>query len=730
MEAPRTSTTDAKSVGLDGPPVPISMVWTIGLGLALLTLVLYWPALEHDFVDFDDGAYVFQNETIKQGVTWDGLRWAFTRLHGEHTYWHPVTWVSHMLDVEWFGLNPMGHHLISLVWHAANVVLLYALILRLGQPLWAAVLVAGLFGWHPLQVDAVAWVAERKALLSMFFWLLATWTYVRYTEVPKTGRLVVSVGLYALGLMCKPILVTLPCALLLLDVWPLRRIKVPGLEVAVRAADGPGWGRVLGEKAPYFLLAGISSVITVVGHSRLESLGSVSGSPLGHRVGMAIISYATYLKKFVWPNDLAVYYPYRDAFDPWELGLCALVVAGLTAFSLAQLRRRPVFAVGWFWFLGVLFPTVGIVQAGPQWMADRFFYHPAIGLGIFWAGALAVCLREYPRCRPGVGAAAAVTLGVMILVSRAQLKHWENTLTLFTRAAVIIPNNPLILALLGSGYYSVGDDEQAESAYRKSLALNPKLFNAHLGLAGVQMRRRQYQSAAESYRAALESRSDLLPAISGLGIALCQLGRHREALPHLVRATVREPKSPENHYNLGLAYEKLGNLDEAKTSFLQALALAPTLVDAYRALSTLYLNLNQPVAAADALRKGLAKAPDSIELLNSLAWLLATHPSAAFRNGPEALICAQRARVLDGSNSPRSSDALGAALAEVGRHGEAAATIRQILIQLPPDAPVALRLELDQRLSLYLAGKAFRSESGGVPASGSVTNPPVRSTPP
>lgn len=677
-----------------------------GLALALVTVVLFWPALEHDFIDFDDGPYVYQNEVIKRGLTGEGLRWAFLRLHTDHTYWHPLTWISHMLDVEWFGLNPMGHHLMNVLWHAVNVVLLFGLILRLRQPWWAAVLVAGMFGWHPLQVDSVAWVAERKSMLGMFFWLLATWAYVRYTEKPGMGRLAVSVGWCALGLLCKPILVTLPCALLLLDVWPLRRMPIAGL-VADGRGNGPGWGRIIGEKIPFFALAAVSSWITVLGHSRMGSLEGLGTSSLGHRVAMAVISYGSYVRKFVWPSDLAVYYPYRYSFGAGELAWSLLLVGGMTAVAVAQLFRRPMLAMGWFWFLGVLFPTIGIVQAGPQQMGDRFVYIPCVGLFAVLAAGVGTWVARRPGMIRGAQVVGGILLVTCVVVSRRQLAYWQDTVTLFSHAAKVTPANPLTLTILASGYLRAGDEAGALPYVEQSLRMNPRLETANETMGNILMKLGRFVEAEKHYRVAVEVGGGKARSRANLGTALARLKQYEEALAELNRAVELGGESAAARHNLGLVLEGLGRSNEAVKSYARAVELDPGLVESRLRLGALHLERREPAVAARWLQEGLAVLPESVELLEALAGILATHPDGAVRNGALALALATEAVRLSEGKSARSLSVLAAAQAEAGRFAEAAATQGRALALVPETNGVA-RAEMSGRMKVYEAGQPLR----------------------
>ena len=358
----------------------------VAVGLVLLTAAIFCRVGSLEFLSYDDPDYITLNPIIQKGLSGEGLAWAFGKIHGQETYWHPITWVSHMLDVEMFGLRPGGHHLVSLAFHIANVVLLFVMLNAATGALWRSALVAALFAIHPLQVESVAWITERKNVLSTFFWMLTLWFYVGYTRAPGTGRYLASLGSYAIGLMCKPALVPLPAVLLLLDYWPLRRLTfgsktaTPSPPVGVRRQ--PSLKKLLLEKLPFFALAIILSLITLSAHRGLGMINEAGAPPRSLEIGNIFVSYVRYLRKALWPSDLAVFYPFPTSLAADLVIGAVVILLAITALVLWQGKRKPYLAVGWFWFLGVLIPAIGIVRVGVQAMADRFVYVPIVGLFI------------------------------------------------------------------------------------------------------------------------------------------------------------------------------------------------------------------------------------------------------------------------------------------------------------------------------------------------------------
>jgi tetratricopeptide (TPR) repeat protein len=532
----------------------------IGIGLAVLTIAAYARVAGNGFINLDDNDYVTASPHVQAGLTCSSIRWAFTTGHSAN--WHPLTWLSHMLDVQLYGMNAGGHHLTSLALHVASTLLLFHLFLKTTGALYPSAFVAAVFGLHPLHVESVAWVAERKDVLSAFFWILTTLAYVEWTKKPQTSRYLLVVVLFALGLMSKPMLVTLPFALLLLDVWPLRRPGAPFVR----------------EKIPLFLLAGASSVVTFLVQRAQGAMTLSDRIPIGLRVENALVSYAAYLGKAVVPARLAVYYPHTaEAYPAWQVAGAALLLGGITWFAWRSRDTRPWLVVGWLWFVGTLVPVIGLVQVGSQSMADRYTYVPLIGLSAAVAfeaaevrGALAVLLL--------VGAAAWSAL------TWRQVGFWKDDRTLFGNLVQVMPENHLAHHILGCVYLREHRLDEAVEEFKEALRLRPTYAEASSNLGMALELSGKPAEAIEQYEGALRESPELAEAHHNLGRLLATQGHLEAAIPHLEAAVKSNPDLVEAHVNLGSAYMMSGRIDEAISRFEKALELRPGSADVQRRL--------------------------------------------------------------------------------------------------------------------------------------------------
>jgi len=482
--------------------------------LAVITLALFWPVRGHDFVEYDDPDYVLNNTQVRAGLTWPGTVWAFTHSHASN--WHPLTWLAHMADVQVFGLAAPAHHTVSLLLHTANSVLLFLLLRRLtGSPRRSAV-VAALFAWHPLHVESVAWVAERKDVLSTLLWLLTTFAYVNWIKQKNWPRLGLLLTLFTLGLMAKAMLVTLPFTLLLLDVWPLNRLALAdGKDPLLFGKLKPKLFLLLREKIPLFTLAAVSCVVTYISQARGQAVISTDTIPVAARAANAVVSYARYLGKTFWPQDLIVFYPHPIHWPPMVAAASAALLLAVTGFAVRTFRRQPWLGFGWFWFLGTLVPVIGLVQVGSQSLADRYTYVPHIGLfiALVW-GAAELTARRAGRnfFRP---AAVLLILGGCLAITRAQLSRWRNTETLFLHALKVAPENAA----------------------------------AHFNLGRYYLKQQKFPAAAEHYAAAVGLKPDSAEGHNDLAFALAQLDRFDEALAHCDAALRLRPAFAEASRN-------------------------------------------------------------------------------------------------------------------------------------------------------------------------------------
>lgn len=539
-----------------------------GLLLALLTLVAFLPVLDNDFVRFDDPLYVTGNPRVQAGITGAGLLWALVANVASN--WHPLTLFSHMLDCQLYGMNPRGHHLTSLLLHVANVVLLFEVLRRMTGSVARSALAAALFGLHPTHVESVAWVAERKDVLSGLFWILTMGAWHRYVREPSRRRYATVAVLLALGLLSKPMVVTLPCVLLLLDVWPLGRVS--------SWSDVP---RLIREKLPLFGLVAASCVATFVAQS--GALASTEVFSLYRRVANALLSYVIYLGKTLVPRNLSVFYPMPTEFPLWKVAGAGLLLAALTTLAVLAFRRAPYVTVGWLWYLGTLVPVIGLVQVGGQAYADRYTYLPSIGLFLIVAWAL-------PARRAVAGVAVAVML-VLAVGTRLQIRHWVDSETLFQHAIAVTERNYL----------------------------------AHLNLAQILAEKGDRIESMKHFRAALEIRPGMWQNHASLGNTLRRWGRPAESLPYLRNAVKLRPRDGKMHHSLAMALEELGRTDEAVAELRKAVELSPRLTDAQFGLGLLLQKRGDEAGALRHYQAALEINPGRVELYAPVGSLLARH---------------------------------------------------------------------------------------------------------
>jgi len=557
------------------------------VGLTIVTFGIYAQVIGHRFITFDDPTYIHDNPMVNRGVTLAGLAWAFTTFYAGN--WHPLTWIAHMIDSQLFGMIAGGHLLVNALIHVANTLLVFWFLLRTTHARWSSALVAALFALHPLHVESVAWAAERKDTLSTFFGLLSLIAYVRYAEAPSIRRYAWVAIMLALGLLAKPMLVTWPFVMLLLDYWPLRRFqqsevkgqpaRLPAREDFRSSLGGGGWSVVRSlvvEKIPLFALVAAAAVITFLAQSHLGGVRTFTEAPVALRLSNALVSYAKYLLLAFWPNDLAVYYPYTGTDIPaWQIIDAALLLIGVTAFCLSQRKIRPYLIVGWLWFLGTLVPVIGLVQVGGQTMADRYFYIPSIGLFIALVFGLAD-IAERRRVAPWLSAAIAnVVLLVLAALTNAQIHRWNDSFTLFKHALTVAPPSVVAEDCLGLAMHKNGQLDEAVAHFEKALQIKPDDYTALLTIGVTRFYQGRVPEAMEYAQAAIRCQADGSKAHNLLGMALAKQNRNEAALDEVRRASALAPKDAEIRNNLGLALARLGRIPEAIDEFHEAVRLDP-----------------------------------------------------------------------------------------------------------------------------------------------------------
>jgi protein O-mannosyl-transferase len=576
--------------------------------LALSTLVVYWPVLRHAFVNYDDTDYVTANPYVQAGLTAKGFAWVW---HSDVARnWHPVTMLSHMLDCQLYGLRPSGHHLTNLLFHIANAVLLFLLLWKMTGTVWRSGVVAALFALHPLHVESVAWVAERKDVLSTFFFLLTVGAYgLRNGQSTiangqsriarsRAGYYWLALGTFALGLMSKPMLVTVPFVLLLLDFWPLGRIRVQALKTkvqspksAIRSERTVGraprtmhhvlpphsstpLSRLLLEKVPFLALSAASCVITFQVQHKGGAVLDVNNLPIGSRVANALMSYVCYLSKMVWPEHLTALYLRKVPWPSWEVGLAALALGAASVAVIRLARRCPYLAVGWFWYFGTLVPVIGLVQVGMQTMADRYTYIPLIGIfiALAWGGWDLVAQRRWPAVAPGV--AAAVALAACAIATRSQLTWWASSETLFQRMIAVNAGNYMAHYNMGNLFSRQDNLKEAARHYEAALAAEPNYAEAHNNLGAVLLRQGRFEEALAHYSTAVRLKPESMYYFN-LANACVDAGKPAEAAANYQQALRLDPKSSQAHHNLGLALQAQGQAEAAMKEFQAALQLQP-----------------------------------------------------------------------------------------------------------------------------------------------------------
>ncbi len=652
----------------------------LALGLAIVTFIVYAPSLRHEFVDYDDGNYVFGNTQVQAGLSWAGVKWAFQS--GEASNWHPLTWLSHMLDVTVFGQKAGGHHLTSVLVHCLNTALVLLLLHRLTGKLWSGLIVAALFALHPLHVESVAWVSERKDVLSACFGLLSLMAYAAYVEKsevqnPKSKFFYTgSLALFSLGLMSKPMLVTLPFVMLLLDFWPLQRFNALTFQQTLR---------LLLEKIPFFALCVASSVVTFLVQKKG---GAVSVAlPVSARVANALVSYARYLRKTFWPDDLSVLYPHPGHWPMWQIAGAAILVGILTIVAIGLWKRMPFVTIGWFWFVGMLVPVIGLVQVGIQSMADRYTYLPLLGVFIALVWSADACSTRWPVTKHVLITLAILSVTVCVLLTGVQLRIWANSETLFQQAIAVTRDNFLAHNNLGFYLARKGRKAEAMECYRASLKIRPDYADAQNNFGHALADQGKHSEAIEHYRIALRSSPDNLEVRNNLGNALTEVGQVDAAIAEYEFVLNRKPDHADAHNNYGIALAMKGRLDEAMRHFHDALRLNPNDASAHGNLGNAFAVQRKFVEATQHYREALRLAPSDAQTRNNLGNVLAEQ--GQFN---EAITNYQAALQLD-PNNPETHFNLGCSLVR-SKQSEAARRHFEDALRLKPNYPQA-RKQLD-----------------------------------
>ncbi len=725
----------------------------ICLFLAAIVWVVFGQTLHHEFINYDDKLYVYENPVVIRGLNLKGVEWAFT--HTVVANWHPLTMMSHMLDCQLYGLNAGGHHLTNVLLHTASVILLFLVLRQMTGFLWRNAFVAAVFAIHPLRVESVAWVAERKDVLSGLFFMLTLWAYTRYAQGRSsverressagTGSLALDPRLwtldyclvllfFALGLMSKPMVVTLPFVLLLLDYWPLKRFTQPGGRLIP-------W-RLIAEKVPLLALSGAACVATLF--TQQEAIQSV---PLSLRIGNALVSYVAYLGQMIVPVGLAVDYPHPGINLPlWKILAAFVLLLIISAGAIAARRKHPYFLFGWLWYLGMLVPVIGILQTGSHARADRYTYLPQIGLYLLltWAAADLCASRRHRRVV--LGGSATVILMALIFCARVQTSYWRNSELLWThtlactsdnfighddlgdallqkgsvdeailhfrKALQLKPDSADVHNNLGSALAQKGNVDEAITHFQKALQIKPDYADAHYNLGTALLQKGSVNEAITQYQQALQLKPDSADVHNNLGNALLRMGRVDEAIAQYQQVLQIYPDNAKAHYNLGDALLQKGNVDEAIAQYQQVLQINPDDAEARNNLDNALLLKGRVDKALAQYQEALQTNPDSVEVLNNLAWLLATCPDAHVRDGIKAVKYAERACELTHYGVTVLVGTLAAAYAEAGRYDDAMAAAQKACA-LATSAGKQDLLETNRKLlALYRAHQPYHEAAG------------------
>jgi Tfp pilus assembly protein PilF len=690
------------------------------LGLTIAVWIVFGKTLGAGFVNYDDNTYVYENPKVTSGVTAGGITWAFNRFYSSN--WHPVTWLSHMLDCQFYGLNAGAHHFTSVLLHTITVVLLFLVLWKMTAAVWRSAFVAAVFAIHPLRVESVAWIAERKDVLSGLFFVLTLAAYLSYARSPSLWRNLLVTVVFALGLMSKPMLVTLPIILLLLDWWPLHRWtnRTPSRQLVV-------------EKIPLFALSAASCALTLL--AQRSTTASIERLPFSWRVENAGVSYITYIGQMIWPHPLAPFYPHpEDQLAIWKIALSFLLLVAISVAAIHWRKERPYIFTGWFWYVVMLTPVIGVIQVGMQGHADRYTYLPHIGIYIAatWGVCDVVVASRWRSLILTLG--GATILSSLAWVTRAQTKYWQDSETLWNHALAVTQDNDIAHNGLGDIFFARGELERAVTEFRAALSLRPDSpyahnnlgvaltktgqideaivhlntavqtlpthATAHFNLGNALLQKGQLDAAAVQFEQQLELQPDHVGARCNLGTTYLEKGEVNQAMEEYQKAIKLRPTYADAHYDLGNCYLQKGDAELATHEYEAAIRLAPRMAQARNNLAIILLQQGQLDQAISQWEQVLGFDPDNTDALNNFAWILATSSNPSVRNGSKALQLAKRLDALAPKADAKTLRTMAAIYAANGRFDEAIAAVRQGLQLNPKQAndPFAQVLEADLQL--------------------------------
>jgi pentatricopeptide repeat protein len=544
------------------------------VGIAVATLVAYEPIRHNYFVSYDDDLYM-KNPAVTGGITGDSINLAFTKFYAAN--WHPLTWLSHMLDYRLFGLNPTGHHLVSVAIHIVNALLLFWILTNITGTTWVSAFVAAAFALHPLQVESVAWIAERKTVLSGLFWLLTMASYIHYVRRPGFGRYLVVLLVFGLCIMTKPIVITLPLVLLLLDYWPLDRIRW-GHQRNNKARNRPdqktlGW--LIAEKMPLLAMSAILGVLTVIAQQSGGAISTLDKVPLDDRIANALVSYVKYIGKLVWPSDLAVFYPPSHSnLSNAATAICAFIFIVISAISIYIGRRKKYIAVGWLWFAGTLVPMIGLIQVGDQAMANRYMYLPMLGLLIIIAMAGKELIGKLPQLKTIAAITGVTAILSLLILTQMQVRHWRNSITLFEYALSVTEDNAITENSYACALFNEDRLDEAEQHFGNALRINPEFDTALIHLARIYLKEGRYDEAVSIYEELIKRNHKTPELYYNLAMALRMQEKYDESIKYFNKSLELNPNDAECLDALASSFAAAGRFAEAKATAEKALKLA------------------------------------------------------------------------------------------------------------------------------------------------------------
>ena len=687
----------------------------ICLFLATITWLVFGRTLRYDFVNYDDPVYVYDNPQVTGGLTAHGVIWAFTSGHANN--WHPLTWVTHMLDYQVYGRNAGGHHFTNVLLHTIAVLLLFLVFAQMTGALWRSAFVAAFFAIHPLHVESVAWIAERKDVLSGVFFMLTLGAYVRYVRRPTPGRYATMWILFACGLMSKPMLVTLPFVLLLLDYWPLGRLpkssppKARGKQVHQRPSFSLITQLIL-EKVPLLALSAASCVATFLAQG--HAISSIARLPFWWRLNNAFLSYLVYVRQMMWPSGLTPFYSYPQTLPYLEVAISVLLLIAITAAAIVLRQKHPYIVTGWFWYFGMLVPVIGIVQAGSQAHADRYTYLPQIGLYVALTWAIANLAKAW-RYRWILGGAATAVVLCFGWTALTQANCWRDSESLWQHALAVAPDNEVAHNQLGNLSLERGLIDEAADHYQRAVTVWPNDPTFQVNLGKALLRKGLADEAILHFQKAIESRSgqadtERAQTESNIGNALLQKGLINEAIDQFQQALKLAPGNRIIHNDFGNALLQKGLIDDAVAQFQAALNSGSEDIYTAHIHYNLANALRQKNLVAEAVahyREALRREPRLVAAQNQLAWALATSSDVSLRNGFESVDLARQANELSGERNPIFLHTLAAAYAENGQFTEAVATATRALELAATQGNRALMEALQNEIALYRAGSPY-----------------------